>query len=31
MSAQHGRMPDFSLTKREQDDLVAYIQSLRAK
>ena len=31
MSAQHGRMPDFSLTKREQDNLVAYIQSLRVK
>jgi mono/diheme cytochrome c family protein len=32
MTAQHGRrMPDFSLTKQEQDDLVAYIFSLRAK
>ncbi len=32
MTAQHGgRMPDFSLTKREQDDLIAYIFSLRPK
>jgi mono/diheme cytochrome c family protein len=31
MSAQHGRMPDLSLSKREQDDLVAYILSLREK
>lgn len=31
MSAQHGRMPDLSLSKREQDDLVAYIFSLRQK
>jgi mono/diheme cytochrome c family protein len=29
MSAQHGRMPDFQLSKRQQDDLIAYIQSLR--
>lgn len=27
----HSRMPDLSLGKREQDDLVAYITSLRAK
>jgi mono/diheme cytochrome c family protein len=31
MTAQHGRMPDFSLTRRQQDDLVAYILSLRSK
>jgi len=31
MSAQHGRMPDFQLSKRQQDDLIAYIQSLRQK
>jgi mono/diheme cytochrome c family protein len=29
MSARHGRMPDLQLSKREQDDLIAYIQSLR--
>lgn len=31
MSAAHGRMPDFSLGARDQDDLIAYILSLRAK
>jgi mono/diheme cytochrome c family protein len=32
MTSQHGgRMPDFSLTRQEQDDLVAYIFSLRTK
>jgi mono/diheme cytochrome c family protein len=32
MTSQHGGgMPDFSLTRQEQDDLVAYIFSLRAK
>src|ERR1700675_1791264 len=31
MSAQHGRMPDLQLTKRQQDDLIAYISSLRQK
>lgn len=31
MTAEHGRMPDFSLTAREQDDLIAYIFSLRQK
>ena len=32
MTAQHGgRMPDFSLTRKEQDDLGAYIFSLRTK
>ena len=32
MTSQHGgRMPDFSLTKQEQDDLIAYIFSLRVK
>lgn len=29
MSAEHGRMPDFSLSKRDQDDLIAYIHGLR--
>ena len=30
--SQHGGgMPDFSLTKQEQDDLIAYIFSLRTK
>jgi mono/diheme cytochrome c family protein len=31
MTAQHGRMPDLSISKRDQDDLVAYIFSLRQK
>ena len=31
MTAQHGRMPDLSISKRQQDDLVAYIFSLRQK
>lgn len=31
MSAAHGRMPDLSLGARDQDDLIAYILSLRAK
>ena len=32
MTSQHGGgMPDFSLTKQEQDDLIAYIFSLRTK
>ena len=31
MTAQHGRMPDMSISKRDQDDLVAYIFSLRQK
>ncbi len=31
MSAAHGRMPDFSLGARDQDDLIAYILGLRAK
>lgn len=29
MNPQHSRMPDFSLSKQQQDDLVAYILSLR--
>ena len=29
MNPTHGRMPDLALSKREQDDLVAYIFSLR--
>jgi cytochrome c len=29
MTAAHGRMPDFSLGPREQEDLIAYIFSLR--
>ena len=32
MRSQHGGgMPDFSLTRQEQDDLIAYIFSLRIK
>ena len=31
MTAQHGRMPDLSISKRDQDDLIAYISSLRQK
>ena len=31
MTAQHGRMPDMSISKRDQDDLVAYVFSLRQK
>ena len=29
MNPQHSRMPDFALSKRQQDDLIAYIYSLR--
>lgn len=29
INPQHGRMPDLSLSKRQQDDLIAYIFSLR--
>lgn len=30
MTSQHGgRMPDFSLTEKEQDDLIAYVFSLK--
>ena len=29
MTRQHSRMPDFALSKRQQDDLIAYIFSLR--
>ena len=29
MNPQHSRMPDFALSKRQQDDLIAYIFSLR--
>lgn len=29
MTAAHGRMPDFSLSRREENDLSAYILSLR--
>ena len=28
MNPQHSRMPDFALSKRQQDDLIAYIYSL---
>jgi hypothetical protein len=28
MNPTHGRMPDLSLSKRDQDDLAAYILSL---
>ncbi|MFI5003133.1 MAG: hypothetical protein ACHQK9_24865, partial [Reyranellales bacterium] len=31
MTVAHGKMPDFSLGAREQNDLVAYIFSLRSK
>lgn len=31
MNPTHGRMPDLSLGKREQDDLAAYILSLKGK
>ena len=31
MNPQHSRMPDFALAKRQQDDLIAYIYSLRLK
>lgn len=31
MTVAHGRMPDFSLGARDQDDLTAYILSLRGK
>ncbi|MFO1081421.1 MAG: c-type cytochrome [Reyranellaceae bacterium] len=31
MSAQHSRMPDFQLGNRDQDDLVAYIFSLKSQ
>jgi mono/diheme cytochrome c family protein len=30
MNPQHSRMPDLALSKRQQDDLIAYIYSLRA-
>ena len=29
MNPQHSRMPDFALSRRQQDQLVAYIYSLR--
>lgn len=29
MSAPHGRMPDLSIGARDQDDLIAYVLSLR--
>jgi mono/diheme cytochrome c family protein len=29
MNSQHSRMPDFALSRRQQDDLIAYIYSLR--
>jgi mono/diheme cytochrome c family protein len=31
MNPQHSRMPDFALSKQQQDDLVAYILSLRTR
>jgi len=31
MNPTHGRMPDLSLAKRDQDDLAAYILSLHTK
>ena len=30
MNPQHGRMPDFSLSKSQQDDLAAFIRSQRS-
>ena len=30
INPQHNRMPDLSLSKRQQDDLIAYIFSLRS-
>ena len=30
MNPQHGRMPDLALSKRQQDDMAAYIKSLKA-
>lgn len=30
MSAPHGRMPDLSIGAKDQDDLIAYILSLRS-
>jgi len=29
MNPQHNRMPDFALSRRQQDDLIAYFYSLR--
>jgi mono/diheme cytochrome c family protein len=31
MNPQHSRMPDLQLSKQQQDDLVAYILSLRGR
>jgi mono/diheme cytochrome c family protein len=31
MNPQHSRMPDFALGKQQQDDLAAYILSLRTR
>lgn len=31
MTPQHSRMPDFALGKQQQDDLAAYILSLRTR
>ena len=31
MTSSHNQMPDFSLTRREQDNLIAYIFSLRKR
>lgn len=31
MTSSHNQMPDFSLTPREQDNLIAYIFSLRKR
>jgi hypothetical protein len=31
MTGPHGRAPDLSIGERQQDDLVAYILSLRQK
>jgi len=31
MNPQHSRMPDFALSRRQEEDLIAYIYSLRVK
>jgi len=31
MNPQHSRMPDFALSRRQEDDLIAYIYGLRVK
>ena len=31
MNQQHGRMPDFALSRQQEDDLIGYVYSLRAR